>query len=159
MRPYGSPVQLEQRRLQAITLFERGFAPVDIAQKFRVDRRSVRRWKSSYLKKGVNGIKAKPATGRPSRLKARDKVKLERELLRGAVHAGYSTDLWTCPRVTDLIRKKFRIRYHPRYVPRLLRRLGWSPQRPERRARERDENAIRRWIKIEWPRIKKKPKN
>ena len=159
MRPYGSPARLEQRRLQAITLFEKDFPPVEIARKLGVDRRSVRRWKASYLKEGPDGIKAKSVPGRPSRLTLRDKKKLERTLLRGAHRAGYSTDLWTCPRVAKLIRQKFGVIYHARYVPRLLRRMGWSPQKPERRARERDEDAIRRWVKVDWPRLKKKPKS
>ena len=159
MRPYGSPARLEQRRLQAITLFEKDFPPVEIARKLGVDRRSVRRWKASYLKEGPDGIKAKSVPGRPSRLTLRDKRKLERNLLRGAHRAGYSTDLWTCPRVAKLIRQKFGVIYHARYVPRLLRRMGWSPQKPERRARERDEDAIRRWVKVDWPRLKKKPKS
>jgi len=157
MRPYGSPAQLEQRRLQAVVLFEEGVAPVDIARKLGVGRRSVRRWKASFLKDGRSAIKAKPAPGRPSKLSTGDKKRLERVLTRGAHGAGYSTDLWTCPRVADLIRQKFGVEYHARYVPRLLRSLGWSPQKPERRARERDEEAIRRWVKVDWPQLKKKP--
>lgn len=157
MRPYGSPTQLEQRRQQAAILFDKGIPPVEIARKLRVERRSVRRWKASYLKQGPNGIKAKPAPGRPPRIDTRGKTRLERELLLGARRAGYHTDLWTCPRIADLIRKKFRVVYHIHHIPRLLRSLGWSPQKPERRARERDEEAIRRWVKVDWPRIKKKP--
>jgi len=157
MRPYGSPVQLEHRRLQAVSLFEQGIAPVDIAHKLGVERRSVRRWKANYLKNGRSGIQAKAVPGRPPRLDARGRRRLEREILRGAQRAGYPTDLWTCPRIADLIRKHYRVEYHVHHIPRLLRSLGWSPQKPERRARERDEEAIQRWVKIEWPRIKKKP--
>jgi transposase len=159
MRPYGSPAHLEQRRLEAINLFRDGTAPVEIARRLGVDRRSVRRWKSSYLQKGRDGIKAKPVPGRPSRLSLGAKRRLERELLRGAQCVGYPTSLWTCPRVAHLIQKKFRVNYHSRYVPRLLRSLGWSPQKPECRARERDEEAIRHWVKVVWPQIKKKPAN
>ena len=77
-------------------------------------------------------------------------------LLLGAQAAGFATDLWTCPRVTELIEKQFGVRYHVDHVGRLLHALGWSPQRPERRAAERDEAAIQNWIKSDWPRIKKK---
>lgn len=157
MRPSGTPTQLEHRRLQAVMLFKQGFAPVAIASKLKVERRSVRRWKSAYLKQGVKGVKAKPANGRPPRLTSRKKALLERTLLQGALHAGYHTDLWTCPRVAALIRKVFRVDYNHRYLPRLLRSMGWSPQKPERLARERDEKAIRRWLKVTWPDIKKKP--
>lgn len=157
MRPFGSPAQLEDRRLHAIGLLGKGFQPVDIARRLKVDRRSVRRWKASFLKAGEGAIKAKPAPGRPPRLDSRGKRKLERELLWGAQRAGYPNDLWTCPRIAALIRQKFRVEYHVHHIPRLLRSLGWSPQKPEKRARERDEKAVQKWIKEDWERIKKKP--
>ncbi len=157
MRPSGTPTQLEHRRLQAILLFKQGFAPVEVAQKLNAGRRSVRRWKSAYTRQGAIGVKAKPASGRPSRLTAKKKALLERTLLKGALQSGFATDLWTCPRVGAVIRKIFRVDYNHRYLPRLLRAMGWSPQKPERLARERDEKAIRHWIKATWPRIKKKP--
>src|SRR3990172_3179085 len=95
--------------------------------------------------------------GRPPKLDARRRARLERVLLRGAEAAGFSTPLWTCPRVADLVRREFGVRYHVDHIGRVLRTLGWSPQKPERRARERDEAAIQRWVKVDWPRIKKKP--
>ena len=82
---------------------------------------------------------------------------LEQELLEGAQAAGFPTDLWTCPRVVELIQARFGIHYNVSGVWRLLRSLGWTPQKPVRRAVEREEREIRRWIKKEWPRIKKKP--
>ena len=99
---------------------------------------------------------AKPAPGRPTKLDAAARRKLDRLLRKGAKAAGYPTDLWTCPRMRNLIRREFGVRYHVDHIGRLLRCLGWTPQRPERRARERDEEAIRRWVKVDWPRIKKK---
>jgi transposase len=83
--------------------------------------------------------------------------RLERELLHGAQAAGFATDLWTCPRVARLIEQRFRVHYHVDHVGRLLHALGWSPQKPTRRAIERDEEGIRRWIKQTWPALKKKP--
>jgi len=143
--------------LQAIVLFEKGFQPVDIAAKLKVGRRSVRRWKSAFLKRGRKALKAQPASGRPAKLTNSRKERLQDLLVAGAQDAGYPTDLWTCPRVADLIEKHFHIRYHVDHIGRLLRSLGWSPQKPERRARERDEKAIRRWVRVDWPEIKKKP--
>jgi len=157
MRPYGNPKQLEQRRLQAVVLFQDGFQPLEIAKKFKVDRRSVRRWKASYLKNGRKSLKARPTPGRPPKLSVKHKSQLEKLLLKGAHCAGYFTDLWTCPRIADLIKHKFRVYYHVDHIGKLLRSLGWSPQKPQRKARERDEKVIRRWIKTDWPRIKKKP--
>ena len=157
MRPHGSPAHLEQRRLQAVILFEKGIPPVEVAHRLKVGRRSVRRWKASFLKNGRKALKAQPAPGRPGRLAPARKERLAQVLLRGAQSAGYHTDLWTCPRVADLLEKEFHVRYHVDHIGRLLHSMGWSPQKPERRARERDEKAIRRWVRVEWPAIKKKP--
>jgi transposase len=74
----------------------------------------------------------------------------------GAAAAGYANDLWTCKRVAAVIGKTFGVWYHPAHVWKVLHGLGWSPQKPEARARERDEKAIQRWREKDWPRIKKK---
>jgi transposase len=85
------------------------------------------------------------------------KQRLTQLLVRGAEAAGFPTDLWTCPRVATLIRERWDISYHVDHVCRLLHSLGLSPQRPERRAIERDELQIQNWIRTDWPRAKKKP--
>lgn len=156
MRPKGSPEELESRRRRAIALLNQDYQPVEVARMVDVDRRSVRRWKAAYLKEGKQALKAKPA-GRPQKLQEKAKKALERKLLKGAKIAGFPTDLWTCPRVAQLIDALFGIRYHVDHIGRLLRSMGWSPQKPQRRAVERDEAEIQRWVRHEWPRIKKKP--
>lgn len=158
MRPSGSAEFLETRRLQAMEFLNEGLQPVEVARKIGVDRRSVRRWKASVLKDGQEGIRAKPLPGRPPRLGPGEKKRLETILLRGALKAGFPTDLWTCPRVVQVIEKAFGVHYHVDHVGRVLHSLGWSPQKPQRRAIERDEEAIRSWIKTEWPRVKKTPR-
>lgn len=158
MRPPGSAQELERRRRRAIELLQHGQSPVEVAQAVGCDRRSVRRWSAAFKKRGAPALKARVALGRPSRLDAKAKRKLEKALLRGAVAAGFSTDLWTCPRVAQLIEEQFGITYHVDHVCRLLHGLGWSPQKPQRRAIERDEEAIQRWVKREWSRIKKRPR-
>lgn len=157
MRPRGSPEKLEQRRMQAIALLQEGLQPVEVARRLGVDRRSVRRWKAAFKRQGRRGLAARAAPGRPPKLNREQKEKLARVLLRGAQAWGFPTDLWTCPRVAEVIWREFGVRYHVDHVGRLLHGMGWSPQKPERRARERDEEAIRRWVRVEWPRIKKKP--
>ncbi len=156
MRPPGSPEELQRRRLRAIALLRQGLAPVEVARRLGVDRRSVRRWRARHDQGGVKALAAKPAPGRPPKLGFRSKARLERDLLQGARACGYPTDLWTCPRVADLIRRRWGVRYHVDHLSRLLHSMGWSPQKPERRARERDDEAIRRWVRESWPRIKKK---
>ncbi len=136
-------------------LLRQGCQPVEVARRLGVDRRSVRRWKAAYEKKKMQGIRARPASGRPPKLHAKQREKLKRFLLEGAEAAGFSTDLWTCPRIARLIQVRFRVRYHVDHIGRLLRSLVWSPQKPQRRAKECDEAEIQRWIQEEWPRIKK----
>jgi transposase len=157
MRPKGSPGELERRRQRALTLLEQGLQPVEVAQRVGVDRRSVRRWKAAALRGGPSALVAKPVSGRPPKLEQRLRPRLEKLLLGGAQAAGYAHDLWTCPRIAQLIGREFGVHYHVAHVGRLLRRLGWTPQRPSRQARERDEEKIQRWTKVDWPRIKKKP--
>ena len=122
-----------------------------------MDRRSVRRWNAAHRKQGAGGLAARPVPGRPSKLSVRQREQLETMLVRGAAANGFESDLWTCPRVAQVITRRFGIGYHVDHIGRLLRSLGWTPQRPTRRALERDEDGIQRWIKQEWPRIKKKP--
>lgn len=156
MRPHGNPQELQKRRFRAISLLKEGNQPVDVAQIVGADRRSVRRWNAAYKKEGQKGIEANPPSGRPPKLDVRGKKNLEKALLKGAMAAGFNTDLWTCPRVAGLIEKLFGIRYHVHHISKLLHSLGWTPQKPQRIAKERDDKEIRRWIKEEWPRIKKK---
>lgn len=157
MRPSGTPHELEERRLRAIRLLEEGFSPVEVARQIGVDRRSVRRWKAASRKGGAEAVAAKPASGRPRRLTARDLTRLRRMLLKGAQAAGLPTELWTCPRVAWVIQRQFGVQYHPAHVSRLLHGLGFSPQKPTRRALERDEERIQAWIDQDWPRVKKTP--
>ena len=156
VRPLGSPEELERRRRRAIELLRQGNGPGVVGRMLGVNRRSVRRWQALFRRKGSAALTARPASGRPPRLAERQKRKLERTLLRGAQAAGYETDLWTCPRVAEVIDRRFGIRYHVDHVCRLLHDLGWSPQKPQRKAVQRDEVAIRRWIKEQWTAIKKK---
>jgi transposase len=153
----GNARQLERRRQRAIALLNDGRPPVDVARLVGVDRRSVRRWNAAHRRQGVAGLAARPVPGRPSKLTERRRERLEALLLRGAEASGFESDLWTCPRIAQVIRQRFGIRYHVDHIGRLLRALGWTPQRPTRRAWERDEAGIQRWIKQDWPRIKKKP--
>lgn len=155
MRPNGSPAQLEQRRRKALALLAEGWRPVDVAQQLGVERRSVRRWKAAVRAGGLRAVAARAASGRPPKLAARQRPQLEQTLLRGAQAAGFSTDLWTCPRIVAVLRQRFGVSYHVDHVGRLLRSLGWSPQRPRRQAREQDPAVVRQWRRTTWVRVKK----
>ena len=156
MRPAGTPEQLEKRRRRAIAQVKAGRTLSAVARQFSASVSSVHRWWQAYTRGGVRGLRPKPIPGRPSRLSAVQKQRLVTLLGRGPLRAGYRTDLWTLPRVAGVIREHFGVRYHPAHVWKLLTGLGWSCQKPERRAVERDEPAIARWKRTAWPRIKKR---
>jgi len=157
MRPHGDPRTLEQRRLKAVQLLGKDLGPGEIAARLGVDRRSVHRWLAAHRDRGVNGLAPVPAPGRPTKLTHAQRAKLAHMLLEGASRYGYPTDLWTGRRVAHLIRRRFRVTYHRNHISRLLHSLGFTPQKPERRARERDEAAIRGWVRSQWPQVKKTP--
>jgi transposase len=156
MRPAGTPEQLEQRRRRAIAQVKAGHTLSAVARQFSASVSSVHRWWQTYEREGARGLRPKATPGRPSRLSAVQKQKLVTLLGRGPLRAGYRTDLWTLPRVAAVISQHFSVRYHPAHVWKLLTKLGWSCQKPERRAVERDEPAIARWKQTAWPRIKKR---
>jgi transposase len=106
-------------------------------------------------RRGTAGLRARPQPGRTPRLNWSQKRRLVAALKRGAVAAGFDSDLWTCRRVRDHIGKAFGVWYDFNHVGRILHTLGFSVQKPESRARERDERAIARWRTRDWPRIKK----
>ena len=156
MRPYGSPEQLERRRRQAIQLLRSGAHLSAVALKLGCSKSSVSRWNDVYRKRGIRGLRPKPIPGRPSRLSPGQKERLARTLLKGALAHGYRTDLWTLQRIAEVIGKRFRVQYHPNHVWRLMQGLGWSSQKPERRALQRNEEEIVRWKRYRWPNIKKR---
>ena len=147
---------LEKRRFEAMRLFERGLKQSEIARQLRVVPQTVARWVRDYRTRGKSGLKKAGRAGRLPRLNEQQKEQLEKLLLRGPEQLGYETPLWTCPRVAHLIEQEFGVSYHDGHVWKILVSLGWSPQRPEGRARERNVKQVRHWQKKEWPELKKK---
>src|ERR1700690_218377 len=156
MRPNGSPAELEKRRWRAIELLKSGLPITAVARRIGCSHSSVILWRDALRRRGESGLKAKPASGRPTKLRPAQRKKLPKLLLRGALAWGYSTDLWTTSRIAEVIRRKFGVDFHRAHVGRLLADLGWSCQKPERRALERDEDAIEKWKRHRWTAIKKK---
>lgn len=157
MRPHGSPADLEARRRRAVALLDKGLGVREVARQIGCSPMSVSRWQAEVRARGPDALCPKPAPGRPPRVTARQRARLLTLLLKGATAHGFSTDLWTLPRVAEVIARTFGVRYHPAHVWKILRGEGWSCQKPERRARERDEAAIHRWRTDRWPHIKKRP--
>ena len=156
MRTKGTAAELEVRRRIAARLFKEDVTLAEIARCVDASVSSVRRWKQAWKTGGTAALAAKPHPGPPSKLSLDQQERLCDLLVEGARAAGYDNDLWTCRRVTALIEQHFGVSYHFNHVGRLLHALGFSPQQPLRRARERDEEAIERWRREDWPRIKKR---
>jgi len=158
MRTKGSAAELEQRRRTAARLLEQGMKPIRVAEALEVSPAAVTRWKQAWEKGGEKALASKPHPGGKPRMTAAQRRRLAKLLLKGPRYHGFSTELWTLARVGKVIAANFGVAYHPGHVWKILRAMAWSCQKPERRARERDEQAIRRWRQQEWPRIKKSPK-
>lgn len=156
MRPPGTSYQLEKRRDYAIRMLKSGKTLSAVARAVSASRSSVLRWQQAYQKHGWLGLQARPIPGRSPRLSSVQKEKLVQVLLDGPLAAGFKTELWTLKRITKVIQWLFGIAYHPSHVWRILIELGWSCQKPERRATQRDEQAIAHWKRYIWPKIKKK---
>jgi transposase len=150
---------LEKRRMEAIRLLEkRDLNQSDVARRLRVCRQTVSRWAEELKAGGKDALRKAGRAGRKPDLTEADREHLAELLLKGPEELGYETPLWTCARVAHLIEKEFDVKYHRGHVWKVLDDLGWSCQRPVGRARERNEEEIRRWRRVRWPGIKKKPK-
>lgn len=139
--------------MKAARLLRAGLGQSEVARELGVHRQSVCRWARELERLGVRGLRKAKHTGRPPRLSAVQLRDIERALGRGPEAFGFTSGLWTASRVRDLIEYRTGVRYHEDHVWRILRKLGSSCQRPTGRALERDEPAIARWKKLEWPRI------
>jgi transposase len=151
-------VKLERRRLQAARLLQQGMPEAEVARRVGVHRQSVNRWAKQLAEGGRPALKRALQAGRRPQLSVADRRRIVEGLKRGPEALGYGTSLWTAWRVADLIERECGVKYSTVHAWRLLRALGWTPQRPASRALERNEAAIRRWKQVRWPELKKTPK-
>ncbi len=158
MRPRGSADLLEDRRRRALALLDEGLSLNEVGRRIGCAPSSVMRWRVARRKGGQKALKVRFSPGRPKKLSAERRRGLIRVLLKGAMAHGYATQLWTTARIAEVIWKKFRVRYHRDHIGRLMHGLGWSHQKPQKRALERDERQIRRFLRKDWPRVKKTPR-
>jgi transposase len=148
--------QLAERRTEAVRLLKAGeMKQVEIARHLGVTEAAVSKWKRQLAEDGPGSLRMRKATGRPPKLDEAAKQALVKKLEEGAVAAGFPTEQWTQARVKKVIEREFGVVYHRNYISRLLDDLGWSVQKPDARAIERDEDLIRAWLSRDWPRIKK----
>ena len=149
---------LEFRRLRAIELYEQGWKPVRIAEALGVTRSAVSQWLKLYREKGIEALRYKKVTKKPTRLSEEQKSELLTMLRQGAEAFGYRGHVWTQARVGELIQRKFGVSYHPNHVGKVLKACNWTCQKPVLRASQRNDDAVRQWCTERWPELKKKPK-
>ena len=147
----------ERIRLQAGELFAAGCSQAEVARRLGVSRQNVSRWHGRWCSGGSEALRSAGPTGRTPRLSDAQLEAVRQALRQGARTHGFDTDHWTLERIATVIEQVTGVAYHPGHVWKLLRRrLGWRLQRPARRAIERDEQAIQRWVESDWPRIRQK---
>ena len=146
-----------KRRVRAARLLQSGKKPAEVAKLVGAPRQTVYRWNGMLEAEGIDALRDMSKGGRPALLGAEELVRVQIALMEGPTAHGFGTPLWTLKRVRVFIEREFGVRYSEVHVWRLLGQMGFSSQRPERRALERDEAAIEEWKKRTWPGLKKKP--
>jgi transposase len=147
----------EGRRLRAWQLKEQGWRQKDIAEALGVSEGAVSQWIKRGRDGGENALKRTPPPGVRARLSNEQHQDLVQLLEQGAETHGFVGAVWTQNRVRQIIKRHFGVSYHRDHIGRLLRQIGWSVQKPQQRASQRDEGAIEQWREQEWPAIKKRP--
>jgi transposase len=147
----------EGRRLRAWELFQEGWPQQRIAEALGVTKGAVSQWLSRAKADGPQALRHRKPPGRRSKLTHQQRLQLLELLAQGPPAFGFRGDVWTQPRVAQIIRRHFGVQYHPSQVGRILKQYNWSRQKPRKRASQRDEAAIRRWQEERWPALKKRP--
>ena len=137
-------------------MFEQNLPPVTVAASLKVDDQTVRRWRRQFEAKGRKGLLARKHAGRPPRLTRQQKNRLADLLVKTPAECGFDKHLWTQQLIADLIAREFGVSYHHDHIGVILREMGFTHQKPTRRAKERDEARIDAWRREVWPAFLKK---
>ena len=145
----------EALRRRCVELSQAGWKQLAIAQAFGLTQPWVSRTLKKYQQQGVTALQEGKRTGAPARLAADQLSQLVIELNKGAEHHGFSGAIWTRPRINEVIKKMFGVNYDPSQVGRILKKLGWSRQKPQLKARQQDPQAVAQWREERLAELKK----
>jgi len=151
--------ELERRRLKAGRLLLKGVPQAEVARKIGVAKSTVSGWNARLEQDGLDGLRATGLRGRPASLDDADRKRLAKLLVKGPMAADFATDVWTLPRVRQLVKREFGVGLSESQIWRVLRDMGFSPQKPSKRAMQRDEKKAREWKTKRWPALKKTLQN
>jgi transposase len=140
-----------------VALLQQGLSLREVARRVQASVSSVSQWQAAWRQGGDAALAPKPVPGPSRKLPDQQGAQLLQLLVQGARAQGFANELWTLKRMAAVIHVHFGVRYHPSHLWKLWRRVGWSCQVPDRRALQRDEEAIAHWKRYTWPAIKKSP--
>ena len=146
-----------KRRVKAGRMLLSGKGCAEVALAVGVARQTVYTWKRLLDEGGIDALRGVPERGRPARLDEQQLATLRKAILQSPTEHGFGTELWTLKRVGTVIERQHGVRFSQVHVWRILGAMGFSAQKPEKRAFERNEDAVRSWKRNTWPRLKKKP--
>lgn len=147
---------MQARRRMAVQRVNGGLAPAQVAAVLGVHVETVRLWVRTHTAGGADALAGKPPPGRRRLLTPKQEAEVRGWLTRKPTEFGFRTDLGTAARVAQLIREQFGVAYHPGYLRAWLAKRRYRPQKPARRAKQRDPVAIDRWLADDYPALKKK---
>jgi transposase len=156
MRSEGTAAELEHRRRLAVERVNEGYSTAEVAEFLGVTPRAVRLWVAAFRERGAQGLAARPVPGRPRKLTPAQETVVLSWLADSPTKYGFANELWTAKRVAEVIQWNWGIGFNPHYLSAWLRERDITPQKPQRVAAERNPEVIRRWLEMDWPRIKQK---
>lgn len=153
--PSLSREEREKRRTKAASLFKKGVSHAEISRRLDVSPAAVTQWRNAYAHGGKKALRSKGHPGFPSKVTPEKRVRFKAEILKGPLAHGYPTNLWTLPRLGAVLRKIVRVQFSDVWVWNIVRDLGFTPQKPQVKAKQRDEQAIAGWRTATLPNLKK----
>lgn len=150
-----SRLEREKNRHKAGKMFQGGATQAEVARKFNISRAAACKWYAAWDKEGLKGLDSKGPPGFDSALDEKKRRKFKTAILKGPLEAGYATNLWMLNRLVDVLKKTTRVKFGPVRTWQVVRSLGFTPQKPALKAKERDEKKIADWKARRLPGIKK----